>query len=331
QAVLDRAPDPVGLNNWTNRIASGATSLQQAANSFVTSVEFQKTYGATSNETFVTLLYDHVLHRTPDSNGFAAWTEALNTGRLSRAAVVTGFSESAEFGRNTAPEALGFSRAGLQADWADDVYRLYGATLDRAPDVAGLTTWTTALAQGRGLLSVVEGFTASREFIARYGATSDSDFVTLLYRNVLDRDPDARGLATWMGHLENATLTRAEVVRGFANSVEFVRATGSDLETFMRQQMRDDQLVADAGDDLLFGGLGADSFVFDVAATGHHRVADLEAWDRIDLQGFGYSNTIQIREHLTQVGDDVVFADRGVIVTFVDTALNAISDAVLGV
>ena len=329
QAVLDRAPDPVGHMNWTNKIASGAISLQQAANSFVASAEFQKTFGATSTEAFVTLLYDHVLNRAPDPRGFATWTEALNSGRLTRAEVVTGLSESIEFGRNTAAEALAFSRAGLQADWADDVYRLYRATLDRAPDVTGLTTWTTALAQGRSLLSVVNGFTGSAEFIANYGTTTDSEFVSLLYRNVLDRDPDAGGLANWTERLTGGIWTRAEVVRGFASSVEFVRTTGAELTLFMRQQMRDDRLEAGAGDNLLFGGFGADSFVFDVTAQGHHVVADLEAWDLIELQNFGYFTTDPIRAHLTQVGDDVVFADRGVSVTFVDTTLDAIGGNIL--
>lgn len=328
-AVLDRVSDPVGQMNWTNRIASGALSLQQAANSFVASAEFQRNYGATSNDAFVTLLYDHVLHRLPDSSGLANWTNALNSGRMTRAEVVIGFSESAEFSNTTAAEVLGVSRAGLQADWADDVYRLYGATLDRAPDVAGLITWTTALAQGRSLLSVVEGFTASREFVAHYGATNNTDFVTLLYRNVLDRAPDLQGLAMWTGRLENGTMTRSEVVCSFANSAEFLRATASELGNFMRMQLRDDQLEAGAGDTLLFGGLGTDSFVFDRTDVGNHRVADLEAWDRIDLQDFGYETSAETRAHFAQVGDDMVFTDRGVTVTFVDTALSAITDAML--
>lgn len=328
-AVLNRVSDPVGQMNWTNRIASGALSLQQAANSFVASAEFQRNYGATSNEAFVTLLYDHVLNRLPDSSGLANWTNALNSGRMTRAEVVIGFSESAEFSNTTAAEVLGVSRAGLQADWADDVYRLYGATLDRAPDVAGLITWTTALAQGRSLLSVVEGFTASREFVAHYGATNNTDFVTLLYRNVLDRAPDLQGLAMWTGRLENGTMTRSEVVCSFANSAEFLRATASELGNFMRMQLRDDQLEAGAGDTLLFGGLGTDSFVFDRTDVGNHRVADLEAWDRIDLQDFGYETSAETRAHFAQVGDDMVFTDRGVTVTFVNTALSAITDAML--
>lgn len=331
QAVLDRAPDQVGQLSWTNRINSGSTSLQQAAHNFVTSAEFQSTYGATSNAAFVTLLYDNVLDRAPDSGGFATWTAALNSGQMSRAEVVTGFSESAEFNRSTIAEAMAFSRAGLQADWADDVYRLYRATLDRAPDLGGLTTWTMSLAQGRNMLSVVEGFTGSAEFIARYGATSNTDFVTLLYRNVLDRDPDAGGLTTWTGSLQNGSLTRSEVVRNFAASAEFVRSTTADLTTFFRTQIVDDRLEAGAGNDLLFGGLGADVFVFDLSDKGNHTVVDLEAWDRIDLQGFGYPTVIEIRAHLTQVGDDVLFSDRGVSVTFVDTALSAMTDSVLGV
>ena len=330
QSVLGRAPDQAGLLGWAEKIASGALSLQQVANSLVGSAEFQIHYGQTSNAGFVTLLYDNVLHRAPDAGGLASWTGALDAGKMTRAQVVTGFSESAEFNLNTVADTLGVSRAGYQADWTDEVYRLYLATLDRAPDLGGLTSWTLQLAQGSSFLSVVEGFTDSAEFVGRYGATTDADFVTLLYRNVLDREPDSPGLSGWTAKLADGTLTRAQVVRSFAMSTEFVQATTDGLTRFMWGSMADDRLEAGLGDDVLFGGIGVDTFELNLTAKGHHIVADLEAWDRIEITGFGALTTAEMRSHFSQVGDDAVFSFLGVTVSFADTAVQDIGSHMAG-
>src|SRR6185312_7441763 len=79
-------------------------------------------------------------------------------------------------------------------DTAGQVYRVYEATLGRAPDQAGLTNWVHQLNGGASLQGVVDGFVGSTEFQNDYGQVSDSQFVTLLYQNVLHRSPDQAGL-----------------------------------------------------------------------------------------------------------------------------------------
>lgn len=322
RATLDREPDRSSHLIWTDRLMGGEMSLGEVIAGFTGSREFQARYGATSDAAFVTLLYNNVLGRDPDAIGFANWTAALANGSRSRVEVVQGFSESAEFRAGTEAGALSYGRAGHQADWTDDVFRLYRATLDRAPDLGGLLGWTSALAGGRGFLDVVQGFTGSREFQARYGTTTDAAFVTLLYNNVLNRAPDAAGFAAWTGMLSAGTLSRAEVVRGFSQSREFMAATADDLVAFMRGTGADDRLEGGAGNNLLFGGIGADTFVFDRAHGGAQRVADLERWDHIELAGFGYGTAAEAMAHLTQSGDHVVFADQGLRITFADITLD---------
>lgn len=324
RATLDRAPDAGGQLAWTGRLLAGGIDLHQAAAGFVASAEFQARYGATTNAQFVTLLYDNVLDRSPDAGGLTNWVAALEAGR-SRSQVVAGFSESAEFQDRTEAAALAVSRAGLQADWTDDVYRLYRVALDRAPDAGGLQNWTGALANGRGMLDVATGFVNSTEFQARYGTTTNAQFITLLYNNVLDRAPDAAGLAGWTGALTSGNLTRTEVLRGFAQSQEFVSGTTAALTAFMRGLGVDDRLVGGTGNNVLMGGYGADTFVFDRLSGGSHQVADLERWDRIEMTGFGYANPAEALTHLAQSGSDVVFADQGVRVVFADTALGQIA------
>ncbi len=321
RATLNREPDAAGQIGWSQRILSGEVSFAQAIAGFVGSREFQTQYGASDDAGFVTLLYANVLGRSPDAAGFASWLAALASGAKSRSDVVAGFSESREFVRSCEIGGLNASRAALQADWADEVYRLYRATLDREPDSGGLIGWTGALAQGRGFLDVVQGFVSSAEFQAHYGSTDNAGFVTLLYHNVLNRAPDAAGLALWTQTLALGLKTRAEVVAGFAQSREFIATSQADLLHFMRNFAVGDQLDGGTGNNLLFGGLGADTFVFDQTAGGSQRIADLERWDHIALHGFGYASGAEAMVHLHQSGADLVFADQGSSITFSNTTL----------
>jgi hypothetical protein len=81
-------------------------------------------------------------------------------------------------------------------DPAATVYRLYEATLNRGPDPEGLASWVNALNGGSSLQGVASGFVSSAEFQKDYGALSNSDFVNLLYENVLHRGPTRQASAT---------------------------------------------------------------------------------------------------------------------------------------
>jgi serralysin len=95
-SALGRGPDAGGLIAWTNALKSGGQTLLQEATAFASSSEFQGKYGNLTNADFVNLLYHNVLGRQADSAGLAAWTGTLNTGSLSRAGVLVGFSEGLE-------------------------------------------------------------------------------------------------------------------------------------------------------------------------------------------------------------------------------------------
>src|SRR5690606_2897499 len=125
--------------------------------------------------------------------------------------------------------------------------RLYRATLGREPDADGLANWTSKLTDGLTLFEVVAGFTNSPEFRARYGDTTTAEFVTLLYRNVFDRDPDPSGYAGWTGALERGQMTRSQVVTHFSQSQEFVNQTRGDVTAYMVSAGIDDHLDGGAG------------------------------------------------------------------------------------
>lgn len=109
---------------------------------------------------------------------------------------------------------------------AAQVTRLYDTVFDRAPDDGGLTLWTNTLRAGAGLDDLAEVFVASPEYQDRYGDTSDAEFVTLLYRNALDREPEAAGQAFWTDGLASGRLDRDDVVLAFSESAEHVAKVG---------------------------------------------------------------------------------------------------------
>ncbi|MBQ5948804.1 DUF4214 domain-containing protein [Massilia sp. ST3] len=96
QAAFDRTPDKVGLGFWINALDSGV-SLAQVAGGFAASKEFADLYGsASSDDTFIDLLYNNVLHREPEAGGYEFWMQALQVHDVPREEVLAHFSESAE-------------------------------------------------------------------------------------------------------------------------------------------------------------------------------------------------------------------------------------------
>ncbi len=106
----------------------------------------------------------------------------------------------------------------------DQIQRVYLAHLERRADAAGFEFWRDQRANGLPLGDMIAAFQASPEFIATYGSLDNAEFVTLIYNNVLGRDPDGPGLAHWTALLDSG-VTRAAVTEGFVESAEFVSIT----------------------------------------------------------------------------------------------------------
>ncbi|MYM85184.1 DUF4214 domain-containing protein [Duganella sp. FT50W] len=99
-------------------------------------------------------------------------------------------------------------------------YRLYQSAFNRAPDADGLGFWIANLDKGLSLRDAASAFIASAEFTRTYGSgVNDTDFVKLLYQNVLHRAPDAAGNSFWLDNLQKGQ-SRAEVLVAFSESTE---------------------------------------------------------------------------------------------------------------
>ena len=211
QAAFDRVPDQGGLGYWIDQMDHGM-GLSQVATGFINSAEFKALYGNNpSDAEFVTLLYDNVLHRAPDTGGFNYWMNELSHG-VSREQALIGFSESSE-------NKVALMAFDMDGNMGKD-YRLYQAAFDRKPDVSGLDYWYHQMNSGVTLQQVASGFITSAEFKALYGSNpSNAEFVTLLYDNVLHRAPDTGGLNYWTNELDHGT-SQENVLIGFSESLE---------------------------------------------------------------------------------------------------------------
>ncbi|WP_421907401.1 DUF4214 domain-containing protein [Mameliella sp.] len=322
--VFGRQPDGGGHHHWVLKLLGG-TTLTQTAAAFVASPEFQRTYGSTTNAQFVTLLYQNVLDRLPSTDDREFWVEKLDT-NWSRIDLVLFFSESTEHIGKTIVAQTTYDEARDITSWGDDIYRLYRAIFDRDPDGGGFNTWTTKLASGSMVFpEVIESFMASPEFQSTYGsASSDTEFVTLLYLNVLQRAPDAAGLQGWIDALQGG-MERSKVVGFFLSSPEFVNGTRDDMVAWMQARFLDDVLDPGQGDAVVSGGAYADTFVFtDDGAASEVIVTDVEAWDALDFSDFGLTQQ-QVLVSMEQDGEDVVFTYGLETVVFKDTQLAGVT------
>ena len=129
-------------------------------------------------------------------------------------------------------------------DVAEQAYRIYKAAFDRTPDEEGLGYWIQELDKGFALHEVTNSFVISQEFKNLYGADLDNEgFITALYNNVLDRDPDQGGLDYWINDMENNGMSRADVLASFSESAENIANTDPLIELGVVYQPYGDDLI----------------------------------------------------------------------------------------
>lgn len=113
RAYFLREPDLDGFNYWYYVHALGYP-LDKISNDFARSDEFQSRYGSVDNRRFLELVYQNVLGRAPDQDGYAYWLDQMNRGML-RGYVMIYFSDSEEFRTKTAKGVPPGHRAGSNA------------------------------------------------------------------------------------------------------------------------------------------------------------------------------------------------------------------------
>jgi hypothetical protein len=161
---------------------------------------FGPTPAASANEAYVKGLFRAVLQRDPDPAALAAWTSALNAGKVNKQVVAVSLFNSNE-------------------NRGNEVKAFYRAFLDHDPDPAALSAWTTLLQTTADESVVLTGLVSSPEFAAK---NDNSAFLNRLYYAVLGRNPDAASFAAYKSQLDAGKQTRAQVAATVLRSTEAV-------------------------------------------------------------------------------------------------------------
>jgi len=198
---------------------------------------------------FVTSLYENLLHRAPDSAGLAAWVAALNNG-ATNVQVATDFWNSAEHRTvqvtgyyerflNRAPDSSG------ESGWVNDllsgslneqgveqafltssefqsahstpaayVVGLYEDLLGRVPSYSDQQYWENTLLQS-SYSNVAESILTTTE---RY-----VDIITNDYQTYLNRAPDTAGEQAWLASMLSGGTSRGSLAVGILGSAEYAR------------------------------------------------------------------------------------------------------------
>tara|TARA_B100000214_G_C23963082_1_gene626294 strand:- start:1279 stop:2457 length:1179 start_codon:yes stop_codon:yes gene_type:complete len=96
-ASFGRFPDKQGLKYWIEKNISGEDTYRETAKSFILSNEFIELYGnSATNENYISSLYENILGRVPDNDGFNYWLAQIEKGYEDKSELLMGFAESIE-------------------------------------------------------------------------------------------------------------------------------------------------------------------------------------------------------------------------------------------
>jgi hypothetical protein len=105
------------------------------------------------------------------------------------------------------------------------VLELYTGYFNRAADTDGVDYWLNEMYVNNWSLDMVaQTFSQQMEYYNLYGGKSNSEIVSLVYNNVLNREADIDGAAYWEWELDNGTMSVTNLVQAVLNAANEVVA-----------------------------------------------------------------------------------------------------------
>lgn len=219
--ILSRDSDPEGLEGWVNALISKRNTAAKVIEGFVLSDEFT---GKNLNDSeYIDILYNTLLDRDADSVGKEDWEAEIATG-VSRLYILNGFIGSNEFTQLCAK--YGVTRGSLTLTENRDqnkttteyVKKVFKNCLGRNANISDLNTWTGHLNNHSfSTKDFIYNLIFSDE--AKNLIASDNNFITVLYRGLLLREPSAVDIDNWTRALKSES--RTQVFNSIASSSEF--------------------------------------------------------------------------------------------------------------
>ncbi len=222
--ILNRTPDDAGKNFWVKKLLYENTSATNVAHQFFISKEFEDSN--LSDEEFVKRMYKTLLNREPEPTGLSYWVNEMKNHNRHRDQIFYGFALSDEF-TNLTQNDYGILAHNKNDERVAFIERFYNIVLNRRADGAGLEYWNEQLkTKKKSAKDIALGFFLSKEFENRN--LSDEDFLTIVYRTLMNREPDKEGFDFWKKKLKEGK-DREYIVKAFLDSPEFREITKSYL------------------------------------------------------------------------------------------------------
>lgn len=170
---LGRDASPGEVTLWVNGFRSGLGEQR-----FVATVLASPEFASTANGDWLAAAYQRLFGRAVDGDGRSHWNGVLRTGSVFDVALSLATSDEA-------------NRLRIQG--------AYGRLLRRDADGPGLDFWASQLAGGLSYRELDAQLAASVEY--RSQRPDNTDYVRDLYFDLLGREADAAGLASWLARL----------------------------------------------------------------------------------------------------------------------------------
>ena len=225
-SVLGRQPDSAGYNFWLGVYQRGANPTEMYR-AFYNSSEFSTRQ--LSNSAYVTNLYNSVYFRDPDAGGLNFWVRQMDINRATKQQILQAFVSHGEYFDIISPQLLSLpnerpavTELANIATSQNFIEHLFVQMTGRNGDPAGINYWNDEFNNSSRQDPVREmylAFFASDESLARNA--TNAQFVQMMYRAVLFRQPDAAGQNFWLYRLNYSGMTRSQLLQAFLSTSEF--------------------------------------------------------------------------------------------------------------
>lgn len=221
RTIMDREPDPSGLNYWVSGMESGQFTASFVIEYFLSSGEFAAKN--CDNAEYVDVLYTTLMGRESDPDGAGFWIGLLDQG-YTRKKILFSFINSAEF--INICDSYGVTKGNITLSAIDSnpekvlfVAQMYRSFFNREPDTPGLNSWVNYLVGGHTASQLISNFIVSPEFINRN--LSDYDYVACLYRALLGREGTSDEINGWVSTMNAHQSSRLFLAKLISKSPEF--------------------------------------------------------------------------------------------------------------
>ena len=219
---LDRQADASGLDFYVSRLNNGEFNAAQVVKGFFESPEFLNK--SLNDNDYIEICYKAMMNRNSDLEGKNYWLNILDNG-VSRNFVLAQFVRSNEFSNICNNYGVNKGEIVLN-EYRDQNYgissfiaRCYKLVLERKYDIAGMNYYAEALINKKLSASeMINNFLFSPEALNKN--LSDSQFIEICYRVLMNRNFDTEGKNYWLQHLNNG-VSRKYILNGFIGSNEF--------------------------------------------------------------------------------------------------------------